>query len=68
MPEEKIIAKINVKDKGFSSEPIFSNLKLSVKQGEIVSIYGPSGCGKTTVQKRLSYHAMLIFSESFQYS
>ncbi len=54
MPEEKIIAKINVKDKGFSSEPIFSNLKLSVKQGEIVSIYGPSGCGKTTVLRMIA--------------
>jgi len=54
MPEEKIIAKINVKDKGFSSEPIFSNLKLSVKQGEIVSIYGPSGCGKTTLLRMIA--------------
>ena len=54
MPEEKIIAKINVKDKSFSSEPIFSNLKLSVKQGEIVSIYGPSGCGKTTVLRMIA--------------
>tara|TARA_B100001113_G_scaffold147785_1_gene121206 strand:- start:493 stop:1152 length:660 start_codon:yes stop_codon:yes gene_type:complete len=54
MPKEKIIAKINVKDKSFSSEPIFSNLKLSVKQGEIVSIYGPSGCGKTTVLRMIA--------------
>ena len=54
MPEEKIIAKINVKDKSFSSEPIFSNLKLSVKQGEVVSIYGPSGCGKTTVLRMIA--------------
>ena len=54
MPDEKIIAKIAVQDKSFASEPIFSNLKLSVKQGEIVSIYGPSGCGKTTVLRMIA--------------
>ena len=54
MPDEKIIAKIAVQDKSFASEPIFSNLKLSVKQGEIVSIYGPSGCGKTTLLRMIA--------------
>ena len=54
MSDEKIIAKIAVQDKRFASEPIFSNLKLSVKQGEIVSIYGPSGCGKTTLLRMIA--------------
>ena len=54
MSDEKIIAKIAVQDKSFASEPIFSNLKLSVKQGEIVSIYGPSGCGKTTLLRMIA--------------
>ena len=54
MSDEKIIAKIAVQDKSFATEPIFSNLKLSVKQGEIVSIYGPSGCGKTTLLRMIA--------------
>ena len=54
MSDEKIIAKIGVQNKSFASEPIFSNLKLSVKQGEIVSIYGPSGCGKTTLLRMIA--------------
>ena len=54
MPDEKIIAKIAVQDKSFASEPIFFNLKLSVKQGEVVSIYGPSGCGKTTLLRMIA--------------
>ena len=35
------------------SQPIFSNLNLSIEQGESVALVGPSGVGKTTLMKVL---------------
>ncbi|MBW4656659.1 MAG: ATP-binding cassette domain-containing protein [Kaiparowitsia implicata GSE-PSE-MK54-09C] len=35
--------------KRFGERPLFDELSISVRRGEIVAIVGPSGCGKTTV-------------------
>jgi len=35
--------------KSFGAEPLFSNVDLSIAEGEIVAVTGPSGCGKTTL-------------------
>ena len=35
--------------KSFGAERLFSNVDLSIAQGEIVAVTGPSGCGKTTL-------------------
>ncbi|WP_313195181.1 amino acid ABC transporter permease/ATP-binding protein [Shinella zoogloeoides] len=40
--------------KSFGIHPVFENLDLSVKPGEVVSIIGPSGSGKTTLIRSLN--------------
>ena len=37
-------------------EPLFSNLNLSVENGEIVTLMGPSGCGKSTLLDAIAGH------------
>ena len=54
MTEVNTILRIGVKQKKFDSKTIFSNLELSVKSGEIISIFGPSGCGKTTLLRMIA--------------
>ncbi|KJF86441.1 ATP-binding cassette domain-containing protein [Photobacterium phosphoreum] len=48
---------INIKKltKRFGENTIFSDLDLSIKQGEIVAIIGPSGTGKSTFLRCLNY-------------
>ena len=46
---DEVIVKIEIGKKSFGDKTIFSNLKLSISKGEIVSIFGSSGCGKTTL-------------------
>ena len=36
-------------NKSYGSRTILSDISLSIRKGEIVSILGPSGCGKTTL-------------------
>lgn len=40
---------INIKEKFFKDIKILENIKISVREGEFLSIIGPSGCGKTTL-------------------
>ena len=54
MTEVNTILRIDVKQKKFDSQTIFSDLKLSVNSGEIISIFGPSGCGKTTLLRMIA--------------
>ena len=54
MTEVNTILRIDVKQKKFDSKTIFSDLKLSVNSGEIISIFGPSGCGKTTLLRMIA--------------
>ncbi|AOO85060.1 ABC transporter ATP-binding protein [Bosea vaviloviae] len=35
--------------KRFGAEPLFTDLDITIRRGEIVVIVGPSGCGKTTI-------------------
>ena len=46
---DEVIMMIEIGKKIFGDKTIFSNLKLLISKGEIVSIFGPSGCGKTTL-------------------
>ena len=36
-------------NKSYGNRTILSDISLSIRKGEIVSILGPSGCGKTTL-------------------
>ncbi len=40
--------------KSYGTHEVFSDLNLSVKQGEVISIIGPSGSGKTTLIRSLN--------------
>ncbi len=51
---DEVIVKIEIGKKSFGEKTIFSNLKLSISKGEIVSIFGSSGCGKTTLLRMIS--------------
>jgi len=45
---------VNINSKKFDDQIVFSELKLSLKRGEIISIFGPSGCGKTTLLRMIA--------------
>jgi putative spermidine/putrescine transport system ATP-binding protein len=40
--------------KQFGSQLVLSDIRLSVKKGELVSLLGPSGCGKSTLLRCLA--------------
>ena len=45
---------VDIESKKFDNKVIFSKLKFSMKEGEIISIFGPSGCGKTTLLRMIA--------------
>ncbi|RSK29066.1 ABC transporter ATP-binding protein [Bacillus sp. HMF5848] len=46
--------KISNLTKTLSNQTIFTNLNMSVSQGDIISLVGPSGCGKTTFLRSIA--------------
>jgi len=54
MSKEEQLVEVNIESKTFGKDLIFSNLKLSLQSGEIISIFGPSGCGKTTLLRMIA--------------
>ncbi len=56
--EENIGVKLQVKDLTYQydpfSQPIISNLNITIEPGESVALIGPSGIGKTTLLKVMS--------------
>ena len=51
---ENSFVTVEIKSKKFDNIVVFSKLKLSLKEGEIISIFGPSGCGKTTLLRMIA--------------
>ena len=49
MAENSAFLTVKINHKQFDNTTIFSNLRLSMRDDEIISIFGPSGCGKTTL-------------------
>ena len=45
---------VDIESKKFGNQLVFSKLKFSMKDGEIISIFGPSGCGKTTLLRMIA--------------
>ena len=45
---------VDIESKKFDNKVVFSKLKFSMKEGEIISIFGPSGCGKTTLLRMIA--------------
>lgn len=48
------LLKVEAGTKHFGSQPILTNINITVKQGEFISLLGPSGCGKTTLLRLLA--------------
>ena len=63
MSKEEQLVKVNIDSKAFGNELIFSKLQLSLKKGEIISIFGPSGCGKTTLLRMIAGLESAIHNE-----
>lgn len=54
MPKDDSFLTVNIKHKQFDDKTVFSNLHLSMRDDEIISIFGPSGCGKTTLLRMIA--------------
>lgn len=54
MANDDAFLQVDVETKEFDDKVVFSALKLSLRKGEIISIFGPSGCGKTTLLRMIA--------------
>ena len=45
---------VNIEQKNYHKNTIFRELKLSLEDGEIISVFGPSGWGKTTLLRMIA--------------
>lgn len=49
VPSNPCILELQSVEKSFGRHKVVSNLTLSIRRGEFISLLGPSGCGKTTL-------------------
>ncbi|HPE74980.1 MAG TPA: polyamine ABC transporter ATP-binding protein [Draconibacterium sp.] len=54
MQEPEYIIRIEDISKSFGDKPVLSNINLTVRKGEFVTILGPSGCGKSTLLRLIA--------------
>ena len=54
MANDDAFLQVDIETKEFDDKVVFSGLKLSLRKGEIISIFGPSGCGKTTLLRMIA--------------
>lgn len=54
MANDDAFLQVDIDTKQFDDKVVFSALKLSLRKGEIISIFGPSGCGKTTLLRMIA--------------
>ncbi len=45
---------------GYDNNPLISNINISVKKGEILTLAGPNGSGKSTILKSITRHLEII--------
>ncbi|SDQ35018.1 ABC transporter ATP-binding protein [Natronobacterium texcoconense] len=51
---DEAVLKLDAVAKRYGSEEVISDLSLSVRDGEILTLLGPSGCGKTTTLRLIA--------------
>ena len=54
MANDDAFLQVDIETKQFDDKVVFSALRLSLRKGEIISIFGPSGCGKTTLLRMIA--------------
>ncbi len=47
-------------DVGYDGKPLIRNIKMEVRQGEILTLIGPNGAGKSTILKSITQQLRLI--------